>query len=168
MSDMVIISICAGNRDVLINPELADLSPIAPLTHSFTVFTTGMPSVWTSMDHQAIVWCKQVARKLVSALVAAVDASRPEKTLIREKRLVALESVLQSPLLRTRASKKIPSSVIERSFDHLKALNQSQLSLLVTASKNLLIKLDHSGNKTLVFFTDMKMDSELNLFLVQR
>jgi len=52
LQDVVIVSICGGNRDLLINPELTDLAPIAPPTHSFNAFTTGIPYVWTSTDHQ--------------------------------------------------------------------------------------------------------------------
>jgi len=168
MNDMVIVSICAGNRDVLINPELVDLAPIAPPTHAFTVFTTGMPTVWTSMDHQAIVWCKQVARKLVSALIASLDVSRPERTLTREKRLAALESVLQSPLLRAKPPKRNLASVVEKAFPKAHRLSETQASLSVSTPENLVLTLDHRTTMTLVFFTDMKLDTELNVYLAQR
>jgi len=170
MNDMVIVSICAGNRDVIINPELVDLAPIAPPSHAFTVFTTAMPTVWTSMDHQAIVWCKQVARKLVSSLIAAVDVSRPERTLVREKRIVALEAVLQSPLLRTRAPRRSLASLVDRPLEGYREVSASSpFSEILSKSRLLLVPALRPGrNDTFTLFTDLEADSELKIYLATR
>ncbi|PHH69513.1 hypothetical protein CDD80_6688 [Ophiocordyceps camponoti-rufipedis] len=52
---VTLVSIAGGSLDTVVPSDYASLESIVPETHGFTVFTSGIPTVWTSMDHQAIL-----------------------------------------------------------------------------------------------------------------
>lgn len=102
-----IVSISGGSLDTMISPEHASMSSLVPPTHGFTVFTSGIPDVWTSMDHVAITWCDQMRKSVVKALYDIVDASRPSQTrtrlermaLFKKRFLTGMEDVVERSLL---------------------------------------------------------------------
>ena len=53
--NVTVVSITGGNRDTLVNADLVDVSAIAPASHSFTAFTTGIPHVWLAVEHEVCV-----------------------------------------------------------------------------------------------------------------
>ncbi|MBW1279600.1 GPI inositol-deacylase, partial [Escherichia coli] len=52
---VTLVSIAGGSLDTVVPSDYASLESLVPETHGFTVFTSGIPTVWTSMDHQAIL-----------------------------------------------------------------------------------------------------------------
>ncbi len=77
---VTLVSIAGGGLDTVVPSDYASLESIVPDTHGFTVFTSTIPTVWTSMDHQAILWCDQF-RKVVSRLLYdVVDVNRATQT----------------------------------------------------------------------------------------
>ena len=52
LANVTVVSITGGNRDMMVASDLVDVSAIVPATHSLTVFTTGMPYVWLSVEHE--------------------------------------------------------------------------------------------------------------------
>jgi hypothetical protein len=84
---VTLVSIAGGTLDTVVPSDYASLDSLVPETHGFTVFTAGIPTVWTSADHQAIMWCDQF-RKIVSrALFDVVDVHRAGQTKPRADRM---------------------------------------------------------------------------------
>lgn len=84
---VTLISIAGGSLDTVVPSDYASLESMVPDTHGFTVFTSTIPTVWTSMDHQAILWCDQHRKVVIRALYDVVDAHRPSQTRPRAQRM---------------------------------------------------------------------------------
>lgn len=84
---VTLISIAGGNLDTIVPSDYASLESLVPATHGFTVFTTGIPEVWTGMDHQAILWCDQFRKVVSRALYDVVDVHRASQTKPRADRM---------------------------------------------------------------------------------
>lgn len=104
---VTLISIAGGNLDTVVPSDYASVEPLVPETHGFTVFTTGIPTVWTSMDHQAILWCDQFRKVIAKALYDVVDVRRASQTkpraqrmrLFRKRFLPGMEAVTEKAIL---------------------------------------------------------------------
>ncbi|ORY63107.1 GPI inositol-deacylase-like protein [Pseudomassariella vexata] len=84
---VTLVSIAGGNLDTVVPSDYASVESIVPETHGFTVFTTTIPTVWTSVDHAAILWCDQFRKVVVRALYDVVDTDRAAQTKPRAERL---------------------------------------------------------------------------------
>jgi glycosylphosphatidylinositol deacylase len=84
---VTLISIAGGGLDTVVPSDYASVSSLVPDTHGFTVFTSSVPNVWTSMDHQAILWCDQFRKVIVRSLLDVVDVYRPGQTKPRADRM---------------------------------------------------------------------------------
>ncbi|KAM0276233.1 hypothetical protein ACHAQH_006956 [Verticillium albo-atrum] len=84
---VTLVSIAGGGLDTVVPSDYANIESLVPDTHGFTVFTTGIPTVWTSMDHQAILWCDQFRKVLTRAMFDVIDARRPSQTKPRAERM---------------------------------------------------------------------------------
>ena len=84
---VTLISIVGGGLDSVVPSDYASLESLVPDTHGFTVFTTSVPTVWTSMDHQAILWCDQFRKVVVRSLYEVIDVNRPAQTKPRAERM---------------------------------------------------------------------------------
>ncbi|CAK7222392.1 GPI inositol deacylase [Sporothrix curviconia] len=84
---VTLVSIAGGGLDTVVPSDYANLESLVPDTHGFTVFTTTIPNVWTSMDHQAILWCDQFRKVISRALYDIVDVHRATQTKPRAERM---------------------------------------------------------------------------------
>lgn len=84
---VTLISIAGGSLDTVVPSDYASLESLVPDTHGFTVFTSTIPTVWTSMDHQAILWCDQFRKVVARTLYDIVDVNRPSQTKPRAERM---------------------------------------------------------------------------------
>jgi GPI inositol-deacylase len=84
---VTLVSIAGGGLDTVVPSDYASLESIVPDTHGFTAFTSTIPTVWTSMDHQAIMWCDQFRKVLSRALYDVVDVHRAAQTKPRAERM---------------------------------------------------------------------------------
>ncbi|KAL0944194.1 uncharacterized protein CTRU02_202081 [Colletotrichum truncatum] len=84
---VTLVSIAGGGLDTVVPSDYASVESIIPETHGFTVFTTGIPNVWTSMDHQAILWCDQFRKVVARAMYDVVDVHRSSQTKPRAERM---------------------------------------------------------------------------------
>ncbi|KAH8681412.1 PGAP1-like protein-domain-containing protein [Xylariales sp. PMI_506] len=84
---VTLVSIAGGGLDTVVPSDYASLESITPETHGFTVFTSTIPNVWTSMDHTAILWCDQFRKVVARSLFDIVDASRASQTKPRAERM---------------------------------------------------------------------------------
>ncbi|PHH82070.1 hypothetical protein CDD83_3378 [Cordyceps sp. RAO-2017] len=84
---VTLVSIAGGSLDTVVPSDYASLESLVPETHGFTVFTTGIPTVWTGMDHQAILWCDQFRKVVTRALYDIIDVRRASQTKPRADRV---------------------------------------------------------------------------------
>ncbi|KAI0506215.1 PGAP1-like protein-domain-containing protein [Xylaria bambusicola] len=92
LADVTLVSIAGGGLDTVVPSDYASLESIVPETHGFTVFTSTIPTVWTSMDHLAITWCDQFRKVIVRALYDIVDSRDKSQTKPRADRMKHLKS----------------------------------------------------------------------------
>lgn len=98
-SSPLLISICGGTADTQITSD-ACVIPQTSVTadDGFTIFTTGMPGAWTSVEHQAMVWCHQIRWRVARALLEmTATPSRPAKLQVAEKWFLGRTTVSQAP-----------------------------------------------------------------------
>lgn len=91
---VTLISIAGGSLDTVVPSDYASVESLVPDTHGFTVFTSTIPTVWTSMDHQAILWCDQHRKAVIRTLYDIVDAHRPSQTKPRAQRMTVFKKHL--------------------------------------------------------------------------
>ncbi|KAL1842622.1 hypothetical protein VTJ49DRAFT_4670 [Mycothermus thermophilus] len=84
---VTLVSIAGGGLDTVVPSDYASVESLVPDTHGFTVFTTSIPHVWTSMDHQAILWCDQFRKVVAQALYNVIDVHRASQTKPRAERM---------------------------------------------------------------------------------
>lgn len=84
---VTLVSIAGGGLDTVVPSDYASVESLVPDTHGFTVFTSTIPTVWTSMDHQAILWCDQFRKVVARSLYAVVDVKRATQTKPRAERM---------------------------------------------------------------------------------
>lgn len=76
-----LVSIAEGCLDTTIPPELTSVATVVPQTNGFSVYSSSIPHVWSSIDHQAIVWCGQFRISLTSALIGSLNQDTVDKRL---------------------------------------------------------------------------------------
>ncbi|KAK4157252.1 GPI inositol-deacylase [Chaetomidium leptoderma] len=84
---VTLVSIAGGGLDTVVPSDYASVESLVPDTHGFTVFTSTIPGVWTSMDHQAILWCDQFRKVIAHAIYDVVDVHRATQTKPRAERM---------------------------------------------------------------------------------
>ncbi|KAH8930136.1 PGAP1-domain-containing protein [Atractiella rhizophila] len=84
--NLTVVSIAGGVWDSMINSDAAFLSSAMfsrgesqPRITGFTVFTTEIPTVYSSIDHLAVLWCDQLRTRIVQALLEISDAFEQEE-----------------------------------------------------------------------------------------
>lgn len=85
--DISIISLTGGLLDNVLPADYTSIRNIVPPRNGFTVFTSGIELVWTSMDHLAIVWCDQLRNVVADVLFDIIDNSVPEKVYSLPRRM---------------------------------------------------------------------------------
>lgn len=96
LGNVSIVSITGGMLDNVLPADYTTLGFLVPPSNGFTVYTTGIPDVWTSMDHLAIVWCRQLRRQLLLMILELVDVTSPNRTYPLEKRMEVMRRHLLS------------------------------------------------------------------------
>ncbi|KAI9279022.1 PGAP1-like protein-domain-containing protein [Umbelopsis sp. AD052] len=79
LKDIALISLAGGNLDNIVASDASSLHGLIPPTHGFSVYTTGIPHVWTGADHMAILWCNQLVKRLSTAIIKLVDEKQPSQ-----------------------------------------------------------------------------------------
>ncbi|KAK8059656.1 hypothetical protein PG996_009586 [Apiospora saccharicola] len=93
---VTLVSITGGGLDTVVPADYASVESIVPDTHGFTVFTSSIPGVWSSMDHAAILWCDQFRKVITKALYEIVDNTRASQTKPRAERMRVFKKWLLS------------------------------------------------------------------------
>lgn len=102
LANFVLVSIGGGLSDVTIASESTSLASLLPPGHShgFAVSTTGIPGIWTPIDHLAMLWCQQLMTTVAQSLLAIVDVREPTGVVPRAERVARLGDRLVGPLER--------------------------------------------------------------------
>lgn len=87
LRNVSLISITGGALDSVLPADYTALGFLVPPENGFTVYTTGIPEVWTAMDHLAIVWCHQLRRRVLKALMEVIDSRSSQRTYPLQKRM---------------------------------------------------------------------------------
>lgn len=93
-----LISITGGILDSTLPADYTAVEDIIPLANGFTTFSTGIPNVWTPIDHLAIVWCHQLRDVVSQLLLETVDTNSPQKVLPLSERMKVSRRILLSGL----------------------------------------------------------------------
>ncbi|CCK70589.1 Bst1p KNAG_0E03300 [Huiozyma naganishii CBS 8797] len=74
-----LVSITGGISDEILPADYATVADLIPPENGFSTFTTTIPSVWTPIDHLAIVWCEQLRHVIAKLLLESVDSNTSSK-----------------------------------------------------------------------------------------
>ncbi|RIB09972.1 PGAP1-like protein [Gigaspora rosea] len=166
LADVTLISIAGGNLDTVVCSDSANINTLVPASHGFTVFTTSIPNVWTSMDHQCILWCNQLVKVVAKSLLGIVDIRRAGQTEPSQKRMTIFRKIfltgLEDPIDPEANKPKIdPFGIINFGKVSYQFLDMGQRLVLngsVSAAKVYLMPIPppapHSTLNTLSLLTD--------------
>lgn len=96
LHNVSLVSITGGLLDSVLPADYTTLGFLVPPSNGFTVYTTGIPNVWTPMDHLAIVWCRQLRRTVAKMLLEIADVTSPHRTVPLTQRMEIMRSHLLS------------------------------------------------------------------------
>lgn len=98
LRNLSLVSITGGALDTILPADYTSLGYLVPPENGFTVYTTGIPHVWTPMDHLAVVWCAQLRRQILKTLLEIADSTSPFGTYALETRMKIMKRNLLSGL----------------------------------------------------------------------
>ena len=142
---VTLISIAGGGLDTIVPSDYAGVSSLMPETHGFTVFTSSIPGVWTSMDHLAITWCDEFRKVVIRALYDVLDVNRASQTKVRGDRMRSFKKHFLTGL----------EDVAERTVPHkesqtLLTLDDRSNSMLSQGERLVIRNLGHDGHKNAI------------------
>ncbi|KAG7927676.1 hypothetical protein KL925_002034 [Ogataea polymorpha] len=94
LENVSLVSITGGLLDNMLPADYTSLTGLVPETNGFTIATTGIPGVWTPIDHLAIVWCDQLRKVIAGSLLQLVDKTSVSQTYPLQKRMEILRKNL--------------------------------------------------------------------------
>ena len=168
---VTLISIAGGGLDTVVPSDYASLESLVPSTHGFTVFSSGIPHVWTGADHIQTTWCAQLMKTIVKSIYESIDVRRPSQTKPRSERmrifkrsyLTGMEGIVEKSLPQQEASTLMPieqdanvvlaedERLVLRSFGHDNQLKAYLLPIPLDSS---------SSNKTFALLSDQNIQQE--------
>ncbi|OMH83781.1 GPI inositol-deacylase [Zancudomyces culisetae] len=86
-NNISLVSIVGGDMDGMINSDLAYLDGLVDQKNGFTVMSSTMRGVWMSIDHQCILWCRQLVQVLAHTLYDILDARKLSQTVDVQERM---------------------------------------------------------------------------------
>lgn len=75
LHELAIASITGGILDLTLPADYTTLMGLVPESNGITAATSGIPGVWTPIDHLAIVWCDQLRHVVAKILLKVVSKS---------------------------------------------------------------------------------------------
>lgn len=99
LADVLLVSIAGGTADTTVASDYSAISSFTPASNGFTVFTTSVPSLFSPVDHLAMVWCDQLRKRVIQAIFNGLDGSKPTKSRSLVERLSAMELELVNGLV---------------------------------------------------------------------
>lgn len=165
--NIVIISIASGNNDILIPLDSTDISILVPSDFGISLYSTGIPQVWSSANHKCVVWCKQLVVSLSNALFIAHDNLNDAK-LRRDSLLNSLDSIQLFSPTSSRTTK--PSAI---TFKVESSIHEFKPSLLFNRESNTSILEAYSSeiippeSFKICVFDNLEYECNSNVFIQQ-
>lgn len=121
LNDTLSISIAGGIADTMISSDYADMSSLVPSSHGFSVITTSVPTLFSPVDHQAMMWCDQLRQQIVSALLRSTDVRRADRTRKLDERLTTFHHHLLTgiELLPSKSEPVAAAPFKRRDYEHV-------------------------------------------------
>lgn len=94
LANVSLISITGGILDTTLPTDYTSLTGLVDSEHGFSVSTTGIPGVWTPIDHLAIVWCDQLRKVLAKTMLEIIDVHSSFQTVSLSQRMEIFKSNL--------------------------------------------------------------------------
>lgn len=145
LSDVLLVSIAGGTADTMVSSDYADISSLVPVTNGFSIMTTSVPALFSPVDHLAMMWCDQLRKQIVMALIQSTNSmSSSRRGPLKEalhvfrKHLAATNMVLQEDL--------VPSPALHTIALQDVVMHADSLSVLAAADKSSLHALSISSN----------------------
>jgi hypothetical protein len=98
LKEIAVLSIAGGNLDKIVASDSSSLHGLVPPSHGFTVYSTGIPHVWTGADHMAILWCNQLVQRVATAIIRIVDQKNPSTIKAVNARISIFKRIFLSQL----------------------------------------------------------------------
>ncbi|KAL6951320.1 hypothetical protein ACO0OE_000555 [Hanseniaspora uvarum] len=96
-NNVSLISITGGIADDILPSDYTLVEPLLnseiPMHNGFTVYTSGIENVWTTIDHLAVVWCDQLRKVVANSIMSIVDRSSATKTISLKHRMNFFRSI---------------------------------------------------------------------------
>ncbi|KAK9462248.1 PGAP1-like protein-domain-containing protein [Lipomyces oligophaga] len=135
LASVSVISIAGGKLDQIVPSDYSSTSSLMPSTNGFTVFTTGIPTVWTGVDHLAIVWCDQLRKAIVKSLLGIIDDREPTQTTYLDTRMNIFREVFLTEL----GKSSLKYSPLSLSYDTLLKVPNSP-SVIVHSNSRVILR----------------------------
>ncbi|ABN67442.2 lipase/thioesterase [Scheffersomyces stipitis CBS 6054] len=160
LHDVSLISITGGLTDTTLPADYTTLSFLVPPSNGFTVYSTGIPNVWTNVDHLAIVWCHQLRTQIAKAMLEIADFSSPSRTYSLERRMQVFRNNFLTGYEDYASQDLVPN--IEQQQNLAMKLDLAQIkSFNINGDKKLRITKDNQNSKWNIF--QLGNDAKLQL-----
>ncbi len=166
-----LISIAGGGRDTTVPSDYTNIASLVPESHGFTVFSSSIPNVWTSMDHLAITWADQMRKVIIRSMYDVVDVRRAAQTKPRAERIAIFRKWFLTGL-----EDNAPKNIRETPHEVLLTLGDGSRSAVAKESNITLRQLgaqdymsavllpiptvDNTTSKVFSLLTDQQMDRQ--------
>ncbi|SGZ55869.1 CIC11C00000003596 [Sungouiella intermedia] len=164
LKNVSLVSITGGLLDSVLPADYTTLGFLVPPSNGFAVYTTGIPDVWTPMDHLAIMWCRQLRRQLLRMLLELVDVTSPHRTYPLEKRMPIMRRHLLSGFESYSKNDRLPPGdaddhIILR-FDNKESVRGAFPRYIWKSneSKDLVTSIPLLVNSTILIVSDTELD----------
>lgn len=165
LHNVSLVSITGGQLDSILPADYTTLGFLVPPSNGFSVYSTGIPNVWTPMDHLAIVWCRQFRRQILKMLLELADVTSPHRTYPLEQRMAIMRRHLLSGFESYSKKDRLPPNKNDVHFNlrfDKKDFSSGALPRFTwksTESKHLVTSIPFLDTSTLLIISD----TELNL-----
>ncbi|KAG7193068.1 GPI inositol deacylase [Scheffersomyces spartinae] len=155
LANLSLISITGGGLDATLPADYTAIGHLVPLSNGFTVYTTGIPSIWSPVDHLAIVWCGQLRRVIAKSLLEIADISSPSRVYPLEKRMNVFRknylSGFENYALQDSIAFASSVNTIQSEFHNLKIDTQLLNSYSLDKESHMKLTKDNVGKKFNLF-----------------
>eukprot|EP00898_Chlorokybus_atmophyticus_P006225 jgi/Chlat1/6603/Chrsp46S06094 len=136
LHDVVTVSVAGGERDEQVRAGLTRLEGLLPSDNAVSVTATAVPGVWVSADHQCIMWCNQLVRRLSYALLKLVDHNTGQLDDNRQARHSVLKDLLGGHTLHTALTGQQQQQQQQQQQEHAACRSRSVVDITLPHAAN--------------------------------
>lgn len=128
--NLAVLSVAAGNRDIILNSELCSLEGVIPESNGLFLFTSSVPYSWTTADHNSIVWSYSFVKALFRAIVQILEPKNNQPTFKFKPALEVIEiyrDTLGSSFLFPHSDNQVPKLPFLNDLQSVSSCNITKL-----------------------------------------